>query len=85
MKLKEKGAHYSLIETSQTEIDLSGDNMDTETVYSALALYRENDYISSQFVYDISRDKEQAEYLLAAMRHKKPSKNELYDFISELL
>ncbi len=82
MELKEKSAQYRLIETAQTEIDLKGDG---DTVYSALALYRENDYVTSHFVYDISRDRDKAEYLLSALKYTKPSENELCDFISELL
>ena len=82
MQTKEKAVSYRLIETELTRADLTGEE---SSVFSVLALYREDDIVTSEFVYDISRNKLQAEYVLSALKFSTPNKDELCDFISELL
>ncbi len=80
--LKEEAAVYSIVATPQTEIDLQSDG---GIVYSALALYREDGIVHSRFVYDISRNEEQAKRLLSHLKYIKPCKDELCEAISELI
>ena len=83
MKQEKKDGIFSLIETHVTTYDIK--ESDSETVYSLLALYPEDDFANSEFIYDIAREKDLADYVLSALKVKKPSKEALLDTVAEML
>lgn len=57
------------------------------TVYSILAVYHRffDDIPDVYFIYDVTRTKEHAEYIIRLLNENPPERNLISDFISELL
>lgn len=82
MITKEKPSVFQLVKTPAAEIPaVKG----AEAVYSALALYPDEDGFAASFVYDISRKASRASDIIRDLNMAQPSSDELYDFISERL
>ncbi len=73
--------YYQLIKTDA--IDTTEANM--RDVYSILALSVEREATESDFVYDVSRNKKDAEEILRLIEEAMPKTGELADLISELI
>ena len=82
MITKQKPSVFQLVQTPAAEIPaVEG----AEEVYSALALYPDEDGFTASFVYDISRKAAKASDIIRDLNRSQPKNDELYDFISERL
>lgn len=75
-------ANYQIV---QSESINDSEPVEYRTVYSILALYPHGDVVDSELVYDVSRESCVAERVLRAARREKPSIEQIWDFVSELL
>ena len=57
----------------------------SKSVFSIIGLYPKEDFPESTLAYDVSRNKEKAESVLASLLRCLPERCDFYDFIGELL
>ena len=75
----------SLIKTVYQIVQTPSVDGQQGTVYSILGLYSDGLIIRSRFVYDVARNLSSANQILKAVNNFHPEKDELLDFVAELI